>query len=349
MACLSTSLGHHAGARSHARLKVACEQAIIRFQEIDSVSGTLPGEDRRRPRADLQREQLRDVPQRAGRPRKQPGPEQPDRPAAPIRRSRVANLDGAINVVPSFITAADPCVRAGSESSTGCRTAAWPASSPSPDASTLRGAWPRSPISRKRSPTRTSRSGSRRRPSERASSTTSWRRRWRPTSNAAPAGAPSSASLGIGGLLNRARQRRNDQPLRLEGAEQVAADLRGRGLQRRAGRLERQFPQRDGKAARPTWPAASTSTRRPKTTPTSPPAPAAARRSPICRRISSTSIWRWSSPRLRRRRRRRSPSGPPAITAAQVATGQAAVRGHRVRQLPHARSHDRQVVLRSRR
>ena len=40
------------------------------------------------------------------------------------------------------------------------------------------------------------------------------------------------------------RQRRDDHPLRLEGAEQVAADLLGRGLQRRDGHHQRGVPAR---------------------------------------------------------------------------------------------------------
>ena len=52
------------------------------------------------------------------------------------------------------------------------------------------------------------------------------------------------SQFGISGRLQPQRQRRHDHPLRLEGAEQVAADLRRRGLQRRAGRDQRDLPQR---------------------------------------------------------------------------------------------------------
>jgi hypothetical protein len=45
--------------------------------------------------------------------------------------------------------------------------------------------------------------------------------------------ANGKAALGIGG-----RQRRHGHTLRVEGTEQVAPDLRGRGLQRRAGHLQ---------------------------------------------------------------------------------------------------------------
>ena len=50
--------------------------------------------------------------------------------------------------------------------------------------------------------------------------------------------------LGHRGQAQPQRQRRHDHPLRLEGAEQVAADVRRRGLQRGDGRDQRAVPQR---------------------------------------------------------------------------------------------------------
>ena len=63
-----------------------------------------------------------------------------------------------------------------------------------------------------------------------------------------------SPSRHLGSRKSR-RQRRHDHPLRLEGAKQVAPDLRGRSLQRRAGRHEPDLP---GRARRNTGCVSST-------------------------------------------------------------------------------------------
>ncbi len=55
--------------------------------------------------------------------------------------------------------------------------------------------------------------------------------------------AADKSALGISGRPNQ-RQRWHDHPLRVESAEQVAADLLWRGLQRRAGRHQRALPDR---------------------------------------------------------------------------------------------------------
>lgn len=91
VACLSTASDTTPAPGLSPALKIACEQTVIRFQEVDSVSGTLPGEEGVGLGADLQREQLRDVPFRARRPRNQPGSEQQDRSdAQPAGRARDA-------------------------------------------------------------------------------------------------------------------------------------------------------------------------------------------------------------------------------------------------------------------
>ena len=97
--------------------------AWARFEEVDSVSGTLKGEVRLGPRAHVQRQLVRDVPCAAGDAEgAAPGMTSPQNPI-PNPQVALATLDGATNTVPSFITAAGPVREAQVHRATAASTA----------------------------------------------------------------------------------------------------------------------------------------------------------------------------------------------------------------------------------
>ena len=187
-------------------MRFACEQAVIRFQEVDSVSGTLPNEPGVGLGPTFNGNSCAMCHAEPGVLGSSPGLNSKIQPM-PNPRVALATLDGAQNVVPSFITAAGPVRegRLGLVLSTG-----------KPDGGvhglfTIAGRVDAERLRRATQPDFAT---------ELASNNVTFRI---PTPtfgtgliesvlettleanlNSAPAGAPSSASLGISGLLNRA-------------------------------------------------------------------------------------------------------------------------------------------------
>jgi CxxC motif-containing protein (DUF1111 family) len=107
VACLSTSSNTTPAPGLSPALKVACEQAVIRFQEIDSVSGTLPGEEGVGLGPTFNGNSCAMCHSEPGILGSSPGLNSRIDPM-PNPQVALATLDGARNVVPSFITAAGP-------------------------------------------------------------------------------------------------------------------------------------------------------------------------------------------------------------------------------------------------
>jgi CxxC motif-containing protein (DUF1111 family) len=106
-ACLSTSSDTTPAPGLSAALRLACEQAVIRFQEVDSVSGTIPGEEGVGLGPTFNGNSCAMCHSEPGVLGSSPGLNSAIRPV-PNPQIAVATLHGARNVVPSFITAAGP-------------------------------------------------------------------------------------------------------------------------------------------------------------------------------------------------------------------------------------------------
>src|SRR3954468_19005370 len=107
VACLSTSSDTTPAPGLTPAEKVACEQAILRFEEIDSVSGTLPGEEGIGLGPTFNGNSCAMCHSEPGILGSSPGLNSRIDPR-PNPQIAVATLDGAINVIPSFITANGP-------------------------------------------------------------------------------------------------------------------------------------------------------------------------------------------------------------------------------------------------
>jgi CxxC motif-containing protein (DUF1111 family) len=106
-ACLSTSSNTTPAPGLSPALRVACEQAVIRFQETDSVSGTLPGEPGLGLGPTFNGNSCAMCHAEPGVLGSSPGLNSAIHPV-PNPQIALATLDGANNVVPSFLTAAGP-------------------------------------------------------------------------------------------------------------------------------------------------------------------------------------------------------------------------------------------------
>ena len=217
-------------------------QAMQAFMEVDSVSGNIPGETGSGLGPTFNGNSCASCHAQPAVGGSSPGLTSPQNPV-PNPQVALATLDGAINVVPSFITAR----RTGARSAVSHRAGGGggrPLHHPR-GAATLPAATLAQPnfaaqlasgdiIFRTPTPTLRPRSD---------------REHARPR----PAEQPGGQRVHQGVARHRRacstpRATTARHPLRLEGAEQVADDLRRRGLQRRAGRLEREFHQRaDGR------------------------------------------------------------------------------------------------------
>ena len=107
VACLSTTSDTTPAPGLTPAEKMACEQAILRFEEIDSVSGTLPGEPGLGLGPTFNGNSCAMCHGEPGVLGSSPGLNSRIDPR-PNPQIAVANLDGAINVIPSFITANGP-------------------------------------------------------------------------------------------------------------------------------------------------------------------------------------------------------------------------------------------------
>jgi CxxC motif-containing protein (DUF1111 family) len=107
VACLSTSSNTTPAPGLTPAEKMACEQAILRFEEIDSVSGTLPGEEGVGLGPTFNGNSCAMCHGEPGVLGSSPGLNSRIDPR-PNPQIAVATLDGAQNVIPSFITAAGP-------------------------------------------------------------------------------------------------------------------------------------------------------------------------------------------------------------------------------------------------
>jgi CxxC motif-containing protein (DUF1111 family) len=107
VACLSTGSDTIPAPGLTPAEKMACEQAILRFEEIDSVSGTLPGEPGLGLGPTFNGNSCAMCHSEPGVLGSSPGLNSRIDPR-PNPEVAVANLDGAINVIPSFITANGP-------------------------------------------------------------------------------------------------------------------------------------------------------------------------------------------------------------------------------------------------
>jgi len=107
VACLSTSSDTTPAPGLSPALKVACEQAIIRFQEVDSVSGTLPGEEGVGLGPTFNGNSCAMCHSEPGVLGSSPGLNSKIDPM-PNPQVALATLDGARNVVPAFITPGGP-------------------------------------------------------------------------------------------------------------------------------------------------------------------------------------------------------------------------------------------------
>jgi CxxC motif-containing protein (DUF1111 family) len=205
VACLSSTSNTTPAPGLSPTLKLACEQAVIRFQEIDSVSGTIPGEPGVGLGPTFNGNSCAMCHGEPGVMGSSPGLNSALHPV-PNPQIALATLDGATNVVPSFITAAGPVRegRLGLVLTTGKpdggvhglftiagRSDAQGCAATQPDFATELA----SDNVTFRIPTPTFGGGL----IENVLETT-----LEANLNAAPTGAPSSASLGISGLLNRA-------------------------------------------------------------------------------------------------------------------------------------------------
>jgi CxxC motif-containing protein (DUF1111 family) len=205
VACLSTRSNTTPAPGLSSTLLLACEQAIIRFQEIDSVSGTIPGEPGVGLGPTFNGNSCAMCHAEPGVMGSSPGLNSALDPI-PNPQIALATLDGATNVIPSFITAAGPVRegRLGLVLSTGKpdggvhglftiagRSDAQGCEATQPDFATELA----SNNVTFRIPTPTFGGGL----IENVLETT-----LEANLNAAPTGAPTSASLGISGLLNRA-------------------------------------------------------------------------------------------------------------------------------------------------
>jgi CxxC motif-containing protein (DUF1111 family) len=204
-ACLSTSSDTTPAPGLSAPLRLACEQAVIRFQEVDSVSGTLPGEPGLGLGPTFNGNSCAMCHAEPGVLGSSPGLNSALRPI-PNPQIALATLDGARNAVPSFLTPDGPVRegRLGLVLSTGKpdggvhglftiagRIDAQGCQATQPDFATELA----SNNVTFRIPTPTFGGGL----IENVLETT-----LEANLNAAPPGAPTSASLGISGLLNRA-------------------------------------------------------------------------------------------------------------------------------------------------
>jgi CxxC motif-containing protein (DUF1111 family) len=106
-ACLSTNSDTTPAPGLSPALLLACEQAVIRFQEVDSVSGTLPGEEGRGLGPTFNGNSCSMCHAEPGVLGSSPGLNSALRPV-PNPQVALATLDGARNVVPSFIFPAGP-------------------------------------------------------------------------------------------------------------------------------------------------------------------------------------------------------------------------------------------------
>jgi CxxC motif-containing protein (DUF1111 family) len=106
-ACLSTSSDTTPAPGLSPELRLACEQAVIRFQEIDSVSGTLPGEPGLGLGPTFNGNSCAMCHGEPGVLGSSPGLNSAIHPI-PNPQIALATLDGAQNVVPSFLTPAGP-------------------------------------------------------------------------------------------------------------------------------------------------------------------------------------------------------------------------------------------------
>ena len=107
VACLSTSSNTTPAPGLTPAELLACEQAILRFQEVDSVSGTVPGEDGVGLGPVFNGNSCAMCHAEPGVMGVSAGLNSRINPR-PNPQVALANLDGATNVIPSFITAAGP-------------------------------------------------------------------------------------------------------------------------------------------------------------------------------------------------------------------------------------------------
>jgi CxxC motif-containing protein (DUF1111 family) len=107
VACLSTSSNTSPAPGLTPAQRLACEQAILRFEEIDSVSGTLPGEEGLGLGPTFNGNSCAMCHGEPGVLGSSPGVNSKIDPR-PNPQIAVANLDGATNVIPGFITANGP-------------------------------------------------------------------------------------------------------------------------------------------------------------------------------------------------------------------------------------------------